>query len=85
MAIVPVAQRIERLPSKQRVAGSNPARDATGSVCGISRIPHQLEISPIIFPKLASALMIAYNGGNDEARASFSLPSLHAYAAMELK
>ena len=26
---VPVAQRIERLPSKQRVAGSNPAWDAT--------------------------------------------------------
>jgi hypothetical protein len=26
---VPVAQWIERLPSKQRVAGSNPARDAT--------------------------------------------------------
>jgi hypothetical protein len=25
---VPVAQWIERLPSKQRVAGSNPARDA---------------------------------------------------------
>ena len=27
-AYVPVAQRIERLPSKQRVAGSNPAWDA---------------------------------------------------------
>ena len=26
---VPVAQGIERLPSKQRVAGSNPAWDAT--------------------------------------------------------
>ena len=26
---VPVAQRIERLPSKQRVAGSNPAWDAS--------------------------------------------------------
>ena len=25
---VPVAQRIERLPSKQRVVGSNPSRDA---------------------------------------------------------
>ena len=28
---VPVAQGIERLPSKQRVAGSNPAWDATTS------------------------------------------------------
>ena len=28
-SFVPVAQWIERLPSKQRVAGSNPARDAT--------------------------------------------------------
>ena len=28
-AHVPVAQGIERLPSKQRVAGSNPAWDAT--------------------------------------------------------
>jgi transcriptional regulator with XRE-family HTH domain len=31
LAPVPVAQGIERLPSKQRVAGSNPAWDATCS------------------------------------------------------
>ena len=29
VVVVPVAQWIERLPSKQRVAGSNPARDAS--------------------------------------------------------
>ena len=34
---VPVAQRIERLPSKQRVVGSNPSRDALAAILTLTR------------------------------------------------